>query len=331
MTADGGGEDHPAHRIPWRPIAVIGSIVIGCLVVAVTSSAGPDASGRGNPGAAAERVALGQLGAVVAFTVFTVMIAAAVLVLLRGVAGADARRAEDADDPAAGSVPPWLAKLITGLQIAFGIFVATFVYKAFLNLHLGPSGGLGSAGDGGAADAGAAAGAATESVLSDLVSVVILLAALTVLVGAGILLVLMVRRRGDVTDEVVEEPGEGPLAWGPVTPDPFAFDPASFAAGEPRPAIIAMFDRAATMLRARGVGAAWGETSAEHIARVGPSLPGRSPAAARVLLSAYHEAKFSTHPLTETRRRDAIASLATLRADLVGVHHLDPRAPQATP
>ena len=81
-------------------------------------------------------------------------------------------------------------------------------------------------------------------------------------------------------------------------------------------AVIVAFALAQRMLGASGFGARWEETSAEHVHRVGPTLPGAAPPALDHLLARYHEAKFSDHPIPTQHRDDALAALALLRDTL---------------
>ncbi len=298
--------------------AVLVVAVVGATVVVMWASTSGD-GGRtaGADGATVDRVAFGQLGALIAFVIFTVLLGAAVLVVLQMLASADPGPSGPGrdDDP---EVPVWVRRLITAGQVAFGVVAAYVLYQAFPSLHLGPLGSAAGAGDD--ANAAGAGAAANDALFSNLLAAVILLAALSLVAGAVIIFVIRLRNRLSALDEQVPpEVTPAVSSWAPDPEDPFALDPAVFAAGAPRDAIIATFDHATTLLRAGGFPPAWGETAAEHVRRITPSLPARSGAAARTLLAAYHEAKFSTHPLVEDQRLDAIDALRVLRDDLLVV------------
>lgn len=85
--------------------------------------------------------------------------------------------------------------------------------------------------------------------------------------------------------------------------------------GEPRNAVVAAWDRFEEQARRAGIPRSRWETSTEFVLRLLESLHADDVAVSR-LASLYHEARFSTHPLGETARHDAIEALDRIHASL---------------
>jgi uncharacterized protein DUF4129 len=83
---------------------------------------------------------------------------------------------------------------------------------------------------------------------------------------------------------------------------------------DPRRAIIAAYVRMERALDAAGLGRREPEAPREYLARVAGALRGDARSAQR-LTALYEEARFSTHPLDEGMRADAVAALQALRAE----------------
>ncbi|MDV3221730.1 DUF4129 domain-containing protein [Intrasporangium sp.] len=92
--------------------------------------------------------------------------------------------------------------------------------------------------------------------------------------------------------------------------------------GAPRNAIVAAWVALEAAAGAAGLPRHPAETSTEYVARVLATWE-VDPRSLRELSALYREARFSTHPLTETHRRRAITALSAIRSDLE-------RAPRAS-
>jgi Domain of unknown function (DUF4129) len=108
------------------------------------------------------------------------------------------------------------------------------------------------------------------------------------------------------------EPLRGPAA------DPAAAVDDALAAldaeTDPRRSIVAAYVRMERALDAAGLGRREPEAPREYLARVAGALRGDARAARR-LTALYEEARFSTHPLDEGMRAEAVAALHALRAE----------------
>ncbi len=87
------------------------------------------------------------------------------------------------------------------------------------------------------------------------------------------------------------------------------------ASGDPRAAIIAAYARLLDAFERCGLGRRPSETPLEHLRRGLDALPIRAEPAER-LTQLFLEARFSTHDLGETERRDALAAFVAARDDL---------------
>ncbi len=87
------------------------------------------------------------------------------------------------------------------------------------------------------------------------------------------------------------------------------------ATEDPRQAVIAAYARLLDGLRDVGAGRLPSEAPFEHLSRVLHSL-GVRDAPLRSLTTLFAEARFSTHPITESHRQAALAALEEARADL---------------
>jgi len=206
------------------------------------------------------------------------------------------------------TTPVWLQRLIIVgviVMVAVLAWVTWLVVRSFLDVSPPPDAvGGGAVVSQPPLDAVGGGGVLPEVAVYVLVGLVLVLAVLVVLVA--------LRRSPQEEDElapVLEIPG-APLAG---DGDPFAIDFEALEREAPRAAVIAAFAHAQRMLGGAGAGAQWDETSAEHVQRVGPTLPGAAPPALDHLLGLYHEAKFSAHSISVPYRSDAIAALRQLR------------------
>jgi hypothetical protein len=84
---------------------------------------------------------------------------------------------------------------------------------------------------------------------------------------------------------------------------------------DPRRGVIRAYALMERALEERGLGRHPAETPVEYLGRVlAPVERGASPAAR--LTSLYERARFSTHEIDESMRRDAVAALRTVRSDI---------------
>lgn len=86
--------------------------------------------------------------------------------------------------------------------------------------------------------------------------------------------------------------------------------------GSPRNAVVACWDRFETQAAAAGLARAPWETSAEYTMRVLDLVDADQPAVTR-LGELYREARFSTHPVTEEHRREALEALDVIHRTLL--------------
>lgn len=143
-----------------------------------------------------------------------------------------------------------------------------------------------------------------------------LLAVLLAVVGVASL-VLSSRLRAADDAAIGEAPVDEQRALDDGDGDPFVASLDELARLEPRAAILAAFDAFERLLTVSGRARLWSETAAEHITRIGPSLPDGAQLAATALVRLLHEAKFSDHPLQEDDRADAIRAFTVARDALV--------------
>jgi hypothetical protein len=85
--------------------------------------------------------------------------------------------------------------------------------------------------------------------------------------------------------------------------------------GDPRNAIVACWDRFEDQAERVGVGRQTWETSSEFTIRLLDAVSADSAAVSR-LARLYHEARFSTHPITEEHRVEALEALQQIQASV---------------
>lgn len=303
---DGGREAAGAVRA----VVAVGAVLVLCVVVAAASvgrAAGSEASVAFDSRAAA------TLFAAVSFLVLAGFLAMAINVLLK-LLRSDKDRPEDEEEPASGlevTTPVWLQRLIVaGIVVMTAVcsWVTWLVIRALLTTTPPPD----------AVTPGTPVPATVTSEVSGDVLPNIAVYVLAAMVIALLVLTIAValRRPTDDDDSYRLTEHDLPIDRAELEGDPFAVDLDALAAEEPRTSVIVAFALAQRMLGASGFGAQWEETSAEHVRRVGPTLPGAAPPALDHLLARYHEAKFSDHPISVQHRSDALAALALLRDTL---------------
>lgn len=151
---------------------------------------------------------------------------------------------------------------------------------------------------------------------------------LAVLVLAGILLLRTWRRRGGagMTTELEAERLPDGVQEGDDADDvgstarrglarTVAEQREALAVGDPRNAIVACWLAFEEYADGAGVARAPWETSSEFVVRFLRLVDADSEAVAR-LSALFHEARFSSHPLGETERTEALAALDAIRAAL---------------
>lgn len=295
-----------------RVVAAVGAVLLLCVVVAAASvgrAAGSEASTPFDSRAAATLFAAGS------FVVLAGFLAMAIGVLLRMLRSDDDDPDEEDEQDSALEVttPVWLQRLIVaGIAVMTAVccWVTWLVIRAFLTSTPPPDAVV-------PGSPSATTPPPPVEVSGDIVpniAVYVLVAMVLALLVLTIAVAL--RRPSDDDDAYGRTEHEPPTERAELEGDPFAADLGALAREQPRAAVIVAFALAQRMLGASGFGARWEETSAEHVHRVGPTLPGAAPPALDHLLARYHEAKFSDHPIPTQHRDDALAALALLRDTL---------------
>ncbi len=273
---------------------LVGAISAVLLLCAVVGAASVGRRAETEPSIPFDGRAAASLVAAVSFLALAGFLAMAINLLVRMLRSDEDEGPDEEDDQASALevlTPLWLQRLILAgivAMIALCCWVTWIVVRAFLATAPPPDA------------AGATSAPVNERLTNEVTNDTLPMIAVYVLVGMIVaLLVLTVMaalRRGAGEDDYELAEPEGPMNSTELAGVAFAL--------------------AQRMLQASGFGARWEETSAEHVHRVGPTLPGAAPPALDHLLALYHEAKFSVHPITAAHRRDAVAALTQLRATL---------------
>jgi hypothetical protein len=293
-----------------RVVAAVGALLLLCVVVAAASVGRTEGAASSAP---FDSRAAATLFAAVSFLVLAGFLAMAIGVLLKMLRS-------DKDDPeekeqASGlevTTPLWLQRLIVAgivVMTALCCWVTWILIQAFLSSTPPPD----AVTPGAPPPSPVATTEVTGDVLPNLAAYVL---AAMVIALLALTIAVALRRPADDDDAYVLTEHEMPTDRAELEGDPFAVDLDALGREEPRSAVIVSFALAQRMLGASGFGAQWEETSAEHVHRVGPTLPGAAPPALDHLLLRYHEAKFSDHPIPAQHRSDALAALALLRDTL---------------
>lgn len=294
-----------------RVVGAVVAVLALCVVVGIASSA---RSAEDAAEVAFDSRAAASLLSALMVLFFIGFLALAIRVLLAILRSKDDDGPEEEEEPSSAlevTTPLWLQRLIVAgivAMIALCAWVTWLVVRSFLATAPPPD----DAGTGQAQPPPPLVGpVGSDAILPDIVVFLLL----GLIVGLLLVTVLVLLRRPPDDDELVAEV-ELPPDRIPLEGDPFLIDVDALAQEAPRAAVIIGFALAQRMLAGAGYAAQWDETSAEHVQRVGPTLPGAAPPALDHLLALYHEAKFSEHPITDQHRRDAIAALGQLRDTL---------------
>src|SRR5690348_11229595 len=265
-------------------------------VVAVASRAHKPGGGTSGGGAKVPPVLLDYLGVA---ALVTIVLGGAVMVF----AFADNRRRK-----ALAGETGWRRSLSGVVFAMLGLLVAVLLVRHAHHLtprRLGPTGTLqGATGSGGAASRGAGQQSHESSWLSAVILGSMLLGLLAAVGSAA----LYRRRHGRELHE------EAALA---AALDTVLADTLEdlYAERDPRAAVIGAYARMEETFAAYRVPREEAETPLEYLARVLDRLQVSSWAVRRLTLL-FERAKFSSHEVDSTMKEDAIATLASLRAEL---------------
>ena len=305
-----------------RPAASVSAVVSAVVLVALVAlGAGPHDRTTQLPAAPVNDRALVEFTAAVTFILllmlgfFGVRI---VLLLIRDRNGRPPAEAEvEGDGALEVHAARWLQVALVAVVSGLVALCVYLLFQFFDALRIVSDGGGDAPGatEPTQAVGGPSASPVGQSVYGNLITILVIIGGvvvvLAVLAGIG-------RSRVGSDPEPQHVDADG-VVIGPdpeSVPDPFGADLGELAARPPVEAVVGAFVLADAMLRVDGRPRRWGETSAEWVTRIGPALPGPARRALAHLLSRYHEARFSEHPIPPTHRDDAIEALRVLRDEL---------------